>query len=188
MRVVGAMPCRVVEIDDVDGRHAGREKFEVVVLDGGGFADELRAAQPGGASPDDVGQPGRRVRLAHDAQVAIADHVDQHERGNRLEGAGGPGRLDVVAAAVGVVVAAPFADRLFAVEEQQLDVHRQRARLEHARQLDQQRRAGAAVVGADERELLEQLGVVVPRRRSAGAAAPGTAHRAAACRESPQSG
>ena len=70
---------------------------------------------------------------------------------------------DVVAAAVCVVAALPFADRFLSVEEEQLDVHRQGAGLEGARQLDEQRGARSAVVRADERELLEQLRVVVAR-------------------------
>ena len=60
-------------------------------------------------------------------------------------------RLDVVAAAVGVVGPLPLADGFLAVEEQQLDRHGVGPRLEHARQLDQERRARPAVVGADER-------------------------------------
>ena len=39
-----------------------------------------RLAEACGRAPDRVGQPGGRVRLAQDAQILVADHVDQHER------------------------------------------------------------------------------------------------------------
>ena len=67
----------------------------------------------------------------------------------------------VVAAAVGVVVALPLDDRFLAVEKQQLDRQRIASRLQHARDLEQERRARSAVVGADEPELAKPLGVVV---------------------------
>ena len=67
---------------------------------------------------------------------------------------------DVVPAAVGIA-GFPFADRLFAVEEEQLDRHRVGAPLQHAGQLDEKRGAGSGIVCADEVELFEELGVVV---------------------------
>ena len=80
--------------------------------------------------------------------------------------------LHVVAAAVGVVGAAPLGmTRLFAVEEEQLDRELVLPRLEHAPQLEQRRGGRGAVVGADESELAKQLGVVVAGEDDALAAA-----------------
>ena len=68
-----------------------------------------------------------------------------------------------MAAAVGVVLPAPVREhRFLAVEEDQLDGERLAAVLERAGELEQHRGARAAVVRADEPELAEQLGVVVP--------------------------
>ncbi len=70
-------------------------------------------------------------------------------------------RLDVVPAAVGVIVALPFDHGFLAVEEEELDRELILTVLQHPGQLDQERRARPAVVGADEIELLEPLRVVV---------------------------
>jgi hypothetical protein len=55
----------------------------------------------------------------------------------------------------------PFDDSLFAIEEQQFDRNGIVSRLQHPRQLDEERRAGSAVVGADERKLAKELRVVM---------------------------
>jgi len=75
------MPSGVVEIDDVDGGHAGLQEGQVVVFDRHRFADEAGlVAKAAGDVPDDVGQPRRGVGFAPDVQVAIADHVEQDQR------------------------------------------------------------------------------------------------------------
>ena len=71
--------------------------------------------------------------------------------------------VDVVLAAVGVIGPAPVPERrFFAVEEDQLDREGVGARLQHARELDEERRARPAVVCADEAKVAKQLRVVVP--------------------------
>ena len=73
----------------------------------------------------------------------VADHVDQDQRLDLLQRAGLRAAVDVVPAAEGVP-GVPLAERLFAVEEQDLDRQRVLAVLQHPRQLDQKRGAGAA--------------------------------------------
>ena len=177
-RVVRRVPGGVVEIDDVDGCDAGLEEGQVVVFDRRGLrrgtGADGRAARAA-AQMMSVSQR-RRVRLAADVEVPVADHVEQDERLDAVQRAGGlRACLHVVAAAVGGIGGAPLDDRFLAVEEQQLDGERPRPILEHARQLEQRRGARAAVAGADEAELAEQLGVEVageddalgPRARAA---------------------
>ena len=100
------VPGVVVEVDDVDRRHAGREKGQVVVFDGRRRRNEgvrqlhLRRRRQMMSVSHGVEFESRR-----DAEVAVADHVDEHHRLERGERAVAPGRLDVAAAAVGVIVA-----------------------------------------------------------------------------------
>jgi hypothetical protein len=60
-----------------------------------------------------------------------------------------------------VIVAGPFDDRFLTVEEEQLDRQWILPAFQRAGQLEQERRARAAVARADERELLKQFRVVV---------------------------
>ena len=112
--------------------------------------------------PDQIGQPRRRIGVAADVEIAVADHVDQHQCLQRRQRAVALGEVDVVAAAVGVVGAVPVGQaRLLAIEKEQLDGQRVFPRLQHARQLEQKRGARPPVAGADEAELAVQFGVVV---------------------------
>ena len=78
-RVLRRVPGLVVEIDDVDRRHAGGEERQVVVLDLRRLGDEVVVEVLAlRRLPDEVGQPRRRVGVAADVEVAVADHVDQH--------------------------------------------------------------------------------------------------------------
>ena len=107
---------------------------------------------------------GVELAFAHEARRTIGDHVDQHERFQRRQCSGLARGVHVVLAAVGVVGSAPVPQRrLFAVEEDQLDRERIRARLQHAREFDEERGARPAVVRADEAHLAKQLRVVVSR-------------------------
>ena len=121
--VLRRVPGGVVHVDHVDGGDAGADEVHVVVFHREQLVDERAGmAETGGRGPDRVHQPRRRIRLAPDEQVAVADHVEQHQRLHPGQRAGLLRRLDVVAAAVGVVGAGPVpVHRLFAVEEEQLD-------------------------------------------------------------------
>ena len=77
-------------------------------------------------------------------------------------------QVHVVPAAVRVVRAIPLGQACFlAVEEQQLDGQRVLARLEHARELEEERGARCAIARADEPELPKQLRIVVPGKNDA---------------------
>ena len=125
--------------------------------------EDGRQLQALSRNPDDVGQPRCGIGVAFDPQIAIADHVHQHHRLQRGERSRAPGHLDIVAAPIGVIVADPVDDRFFSVQKHHL--HRQRVSscLQHARELDEKRRARSAVVRADEAELTESFRVVVSR-------------------------
>ena len=67
------------------------------------------------------------VLLAADAEIRVANHVDEDEGADVLHRPGLLQLLDVVAAAVGVVLRVgqvPVDDRFLAVEEEQLDRQR----------------------------------------------------------------
>ena len=66
----------------------GGEELEVVVLDRRRLVEELAALQASCGAPDRIGQPRRGVLFAPDAELAIADHVDQDEGADVLDGAG----------------------------------------------------------------------------------------------------
>ena len=112
----------VLEIDDVDGRNAGRKELQVIVFDRRRLGDELAPVQPLRAALQ-IASVSHGVEFASRLMTrsAVADHVDQDERPDVLERAGLPRRIDVVAAAVGVIGALPVDDRFLAVEEEQLD-------------------------------------------------------------------
>src|SRR5688572_28221984 len=79
--VVGRVPGGVLEVDDVDRGNAGAHERHVVIIDRRQLVREGRAvAEPRGRVPDDVDQPGRRVRIALDDQILVADHVEQDQR------------------------------------------------------------------------------------------------------------
>ena len=91
----------------------------------------------------------RRMR-----QIAVADHVEQDERLERRERAGLLRRLHVVAAAVGVVVAAPVPSRASSPSRNSSSIVNSFGRcFQHASELEQRRRGRGAVVGADEAEV-----------------------------------
>ena len=147
-------------------------------IDGQLVRERRAVAEPCGGGPDDVDEPRRRVRVALDGQIAVADHVEQHERPQALERPVLLRGLHVVAAAVGVVGAPPLGHaRFFAVEEQQLDRQLVLPCLEDASQLEQRGRRGGAVVGADEPELAKELGVVVAGEHEAVGAPAGNRAR-----------
>src|SRR6185503_11746354 len=159
----------VLEVDDVDRLHAGLDERQVIVLHGEVLGNERRSvAEASGRAPDDRVQPARGVGVGADVEVAVPDHVEQDERLQAGEAAVLLRRADVVLAAVGVVRIAPLGvDRLFAVEEEQLDRVLVLAVLEHAGELQHGRRGGGRVARAEEPELLETLGVVVGGQRDA---------------------
>ena len=149
----------------------------MVVLDRRGLVEKLAAVEPLRRAPDRVGQPRRRVLLAADAEIAVGDHVDQDESAHVLHRVGLLQLFDVVAAAVGVVlvldVPVPL-HRFLAVEKKQLDRQWIGAPLQRACELEQKGGARRGVAGADEGEVLRQLGVVVaadddPSLRAGGA-------------------
>ena len=72
-----------------------------------------------------------------------------------------------MSAAVGVVRSLPLANGFLAVEKQQLDRERISACLQHARHLDEERGARAAIVRANEAELAVPLRVEVARNDDA---------------------
>ena len=152
-RVRLRVPCGIVEVDDVDRRHAGAEERQVVVFDRRLLVDELAPLQPLRRGPDvSVSQ---RVEFGSRMmpQIAVADHVDQHQRADVPERAVLLRRLDIVAAAVGVIVVrVPVDDRLLAVEEQQLDRQRIAPVLEHRASSIRNAVLDPRVVGADEPE------------------------------------
>ena len=79
-----------------------------------------------------------------------------------LQRTGPSGLLDVVTAAIRIVVAAPVGQRGFlAVEEHELERERVLPVLERTSELDQHSGARTRVVGADEPEMPVQLRVVV---------------------------
>ena len=125
--------------------------------------EEVRAvAEASGGGPDDVDQPRRRVRLAPDRQVAVADHVEQDQRLEAGERAGLLRRLHVVAAAVGVVGVAVHSTTASSPSKNSSSIVNSFWRaLSTPPELEQRRRRRGAVAGADEAEVANQLGVVV---------------------------
>ena len=161
------------QIDEVDGRDAREQERSVVVLRGLGDAEERAlVAAGGGRRPADAAQLRRREELLLDVELLAADHVQQHDRGDRR---GLSPRLGVEVALH--VAPAPEqraalvpveVEALFAVEEHQLDGRLAAARAERGDERQQQPDAARAVVGADEVEVLLRqrvaagaLGVVV---------------------------
>ena len=127
------------QIGKAVAERAKEKGISKVVFDRGGLRQEVAAVpQPAGGGPDDVGEPGRRVFFAQDVQILVADHVEQDQRLDARQCVGGPCGLHVMPAPVrGVGVQVPFAEGLFAVEEQQLDGEGTRALLQHPAQFEE---------------------------------------------------
>ena len=148
----------------------GRKELQMVVLHRVDLVNEFAPVQALRSTPDCLDQRGCRVTFAFDHEVVVTDHVNEDEGAYVLERSILARSFHVVAAAVCMILSLPFDDRFLAVEEEQLDRDTVDSRLQRARELDQERRARTAVVGADERELLEELRVVVAADHQSSAA------------------
>ena len=116
--VVGA----VVQVDDVDGRHAALDKGQMVVFDRLlGLEEVAVVAEFVRGLAHQVDQPAGGSRFTLDVEVLVADHVGQHEGFDLAQRAVASPFGGQMAAAVGGVGGGPVWNRLFAVEEDQPD-------------------------------------------------------------------
>ena len=161
-RVAGRVPGGVVEVDDVDRRDAGLQERQVVVFDRRLALDEFAAVQPLGGGPDDVGQP----RASSSTRARCAGRGRRSCRRGSARGSvtacppSAPPRRSSGCRRCGRCLCHSTTASSPSRKSSSIGIAFLRV-LQHARDLDQERRARSAVVGADERELLEALGVVV---------------------------
>ncbi len=166
---VARLAVAVIEIDQVDGGNPGFEKGQVVIRHPVALVGEVAlVAQVACRLPDGVDQPARRVLLARNDQVPVADHIEQHHRFDAGDLSASPQRGDHLPTAVGIVlpvetVAPAGTEGLFAIEEGQSvgEVVLPLLGCQDPGQFEQDASAGTAIVGPDEWEVLERLGVVV---------------------------
>ena len=82
LRGVPVAEARVsVEVDDVDGGHAAREKRLVVVAHFAFASNKnILVAEARGFLPNEIGEPLRRIRFAHEIRDCLADHIGKDHR------------------------------------------------------------------------------------------------------------
>src|SRR5579864_1068807 len=113
------VPRRIIDVDDVDGRHAQLDERHVIVFFPLLIVLKICAvAQLSGRGPHHFSQGRVALRLLFDVQVLIADHVDVDQRLQPRERAVFAPAVGQVPAAVQVVGIDPLlADGFFAVEK-----------------------------------------------------------------------
>src|SRR5580698_1658586 len=143
----------VVQVDDVERRHAARQKRLVVVVYAADFLvnEDVLVAQAVGGFPDQIREPFGRIGFFGNFQAILANHVRQNYRFDAFQFAGNGHPRGEFAAAVGVVVVfVPVYEGLFAIEEGHPYRIWALLRTKMTRQFDHHAGGGGAVFGAYE--------------------------------------